>query len=166
MIVFTVTAMMKSSVCKLVKIVDMSCPTIEFTQNMIEKIIRTEIIIERNHGKEISSDLWIEALNTIGIRTKMIKPAEMPKATRFAKEMIRLRQWKGVTEAIISQVNAVKVEKWNSLDTVSRAAIASFYGITEHPGYDCYITPSNSIRKFKCRKAILQFLETPYVSTA
>ena len=39
---------------------------------MLEKIFRTEIIIERNQGKEISPDIWTEVLNVIGIRTKMI----------------------------------------------------------------------------------------------
>ena len=164
---FAVTVKMKSGICEFVSVVDASRPKIEFTQHMIEKIIRTEIIIERNHGKEIPPNLWIEACNVIGIRTKMIKLEEIPEAIRFAKECIQSKKWEGVTKDITDQVNAVKrAEEWDDLHTISRAAIASCYGAVRYPGYDSYMTPSDSIRKFKVRSMILYYLEQPYLPTA
>ena len=75
------------SKCEFIKIHDTEYPEINFTENMLEKIFRTEIIIERNQGKEISPDIWTEVLNVIGIRTKMIKLEEISEAITAVQEM-------------------------------------------------------------------------------
>ena len=161
------TITLKSGICEFVRIVDVSCPEIEFTQDMIEKIIRSEIIIERNQGKEIPPNLWIEASNVIGIRTKMIKLEEIPEAIRFMKELIQSNKLEGVTKDIVDQANAIKgVEEWDDLDTNLRAGIASCYGAVKYPGYDAYMTPSDNIRKFKCRSVILHYIVQSYLPTA
>lgn len=167
MITFNVIVKMNSGICEFVKITDMAHPEIEFTQDMVEKIIRTETIIERNQGKEIPANIWIEALNVIGIRTKMIKLEEIPEAIRFAKEMAQSGQWRGVPEDIINQINAIKgAEEWDDLDTSLRVMIASVYGMKKYPEYNSHMTPSDNIRKFKCRQTILFALEKPYLPTA
>ena len=166
-IMFTVAARMKSGVYELVRITDMAHPKIEFTQDMIEKIIQTEIIIERNQGKEIPSNIWIEALSVIGIRTKMIKLAEIPEAIRLAKKMTQSRQWKRVSEETICQINAIKgTEEWNGLSGILRSMIVTAYGQKKYPGYNIYLTPNGRIQKFKCREIILMVLEKPYIPTA
>ena len=76
-----------SSKCEFIKIHDTEYPEINFTENMLEKIFRTEIIIERSQGKEISPDIWTEVLNVIGIRTKMIKLEEISEAITAVQEM-------------------------------------------------------------------------------
>ena len=56
--------------------------------DIIEKIIRTEIILERQIGKNVPFALYIEALNAVGIKTKMIKLDEIPNAIREAKRSV------------------------------------------------------------------------------
>jgi len=167
MIVFNVIAKMTSGVCEFVNIADLSNSDVEFTEDMIEKIIRTEIIIERYQGKEIPFNIYIEALNVIGIKTKMIKIDEIPEVIRFAKKMAQDGKWQGVSKEMLEQILAIKgAEEWDNLDTTLRALIISPYGFDKYPGYNSYITPSGNIRKFKCRGTILFNLEKPYLPTA
>ena len=167
MITFSAIVNMNSGIYEFVKITDLAHPEIEFTQDMIEKIIRTETIIEQNQGKEIPPNIWIEALNVIGIRTKMIKLDEISDAIRNAKEMIRSKNCTGISQQMIKQINAIKgTEEWDGLDTILRTMIVSIYGMKKYPRYNSCITPSVSIRKFKCRLAILHALEKPYLPTA
>ena len=70
-IVFAAIAKMDSGICSLSKVEVLSPPPKrKLTQAMIEKIIRTEKIIERSHGKTVPTSLCIEALSTIGIKCK------------------------------------------------------------------------------------------------
>lgn len=167
MISFNVIAKMKSGVCEFVKITDLSNPDIEFTQDMIEKIIRTETIIERQQGKDISHNIGIEALNAIGLKTKVIKMDEIPDAIRMVKDMVKKGQYEGVPKDIQDQILAIKgVEEWDDLDTTLRTMIATGYGARKYPEYNIHSTPVDSFRKFKCRITVLQVLEQPYLQTA
>ncbi len=167
MIAFRIVVNMDLDVRESIKITDLAHPEIEFTQDMIEKIIRTETIIEQNPGKEIPPNIWIEALSVIGIRTKMIKLEEISDVIRNAKEMTRSENCTGISQHMIDQINAIKgVEEWNSLDTTLRTIMTSCYGIKKYPEYNVHITPSVNIRKFKCRQTILYILEKPYLPTA
>lgn len=165
--IFNVVARKKSGITEIVNITDLSHPEFKFDQDVIEKIIRTEIIIERNQGKEILPAIYIEALNAIGIKTKMIRLDEIPDAIRFAKEMVQNGQWQGVPKNISDQILAVKdTEEWDSLDTTLRVLIVSVYGMKKYPEFNSHMTPSDSIRKFKCRQTVLFALQKPYLKTA
>ncbi|GFN39565.1 MAG: hypothetical protein YK1309IOTA_520001 [Marine Group I thaumarchaeote] len=167
MISFNVIAKMNSGVCEFVKITDLSNPDVEFTEDMIEKIIRTEIIIERQQGKDISHNIGIEALNAIGLKTKVIKMDEIPDAIKMVQDMVKNGQYEGVPKDIQDQVLAIKgVEEWDDLDSTARTMIATAYGARKYPEYNIHSTPVDSFRKFKCRITVLQVLEQPYLDTA
>ena len=155
-----------SGKCEFIKIYDTEYSEINFTENMLEKIFRTEIIIERSQGKEISSDIWIEALNVIGIRTKMIKLEEIPEAITAVQEMIHTGKLNGIDKNSIERIDKLKVNEWDELDTILRALVSGTYGRKKYPGYDMYITPSKNIKKFKCRRAILFSIVKPFLPTA
>ena len=155
-----------SSKCEFIKIHDTEYPEINFTENMLEKIFRTEIIIERSQGKEISSDIWIEALNVIGIRTKMIKLEEIPEAITAVQEMIHAGKLNSIDKNNIERIDRLKVNEWDELDTTLRALVSGTYGTKKYLGYNMYITPSENIRKFKCRRAILFSIVEPFLPTA
>lgn len=166
-IMFAVVVKMKAGVCKLVRIADMDNPEIEFTQDMIEKIIRTETIMERNQGDWMPNNVYAEAFNVIGIETKMIKLEEIPEVICFAKKMARFEQGKRVSEETISQINAIKgVEEWDSLSTALRSRIVSDYGQKKYPKYRIHMLQGDSIQKFVCRKMLLVALKKLYLSTA
>ncbi|WP_155991235.1 hypothetical protein [Candidatus Nitrosotenuis uzonensis] len=165
---FSVIAKMVSEeACEVVNITELSHPDFQFNQDRIEKIIRTETIIERHPGKEIPFSTYIEALNTIGIRTKMIKMDEIPDAIRYIKDLAQkglLAQYPKETVAQILAINGV--EEWDDLDGVVRATTVSLYGINKYPEFNSHMTPAEKIPKFKCRQSILFALEKPYLETA
>lgn len=164
---FNVIVKKKSDATEIVNITDLSHSDFKFDQDVIEKIIRTEIIIERVQGKEIPPAIWIEALSVIGIKTKMIRLEEIPDAIRFAQETARSGNWGGVPKNVAEQILAIKgVEEWDNLDTTLRALIATVYGMKKYPEFNSHMTPSVSIRKFKCRQTVLFALQKPYLKTA
>ena len=167
MITFTAIAKMNSGVYEFVKIIDMAHPEIEFTQDLIEKIIRTEIIIERQQGKDIPHNIGTEALNAIGLKTKVIKMDEIPDAIRMVKGMVNSGKYAGLPQTIHDQVLAIRgVEEWDDLDSELRTMIVTGYGSQKYPEYNIHSTPVDSFRKFKCRITVLQVLEQPYLQTA
>ena len=85
--VFNVIATKKSNICEFVNVTELK-ENLECTSDIMEKIIRTEIILERQIGKDVPFALYIEALNAIGIKTKMIKLDEIPNAIREAKRSV------------------------------------------------------------------------------
>ena len=167
MITFNVIVKMNSGICEFVKITDMAHPEIEFTQDMIEKIIRTEIVIERQQGKDIPHYIGTEALNVIGLKTKVIKMDEIPDAIRMVKDMVKNGQYEGLPKTIQEQILAIiGVEEWDDLDSALRTMIVIGYGSQKYPEYNIHSTPVDSFRKFKCRITVLQVLEQPYLQTA
>lgn len=166
MMVFNVVAKKKSDVTEFVNITELSHQEIKFHGDLIEKIIRTEIIIERCHGKDVPASIYIEALNAIGVRTKMVKIEEVPDAIRFAQDFAKQGKLE-VPAEMMEKILAIKgAEEWDSLDTNVRAIIASIYGHDKYPGFDSYMTPTDNIRKSKCRQIILMTLAQPYLKTA
>lgn len=164
---FNVVARKKSGITELIDIGELSHPEFKFHQDVIEKIIRTEIIIERSQGKEIPFSIFIEALNAIGIKTKMIRMEEIPDAIQFTKDMIQKGKLRGIQKETVEKILAIKsVEEWDDLESPVRIMIVQCYGIDKYPGFNNYMTPSDSIRKFKCRQTVLMTLMQPYLKTA
>ncbi len=164
---FNVIATMKSGICEIINITDLSHPEVKFTQDMIEKIIRTETILEREQGKDITFSVSIEAMNAIGIKTKMIRMAEIPDAIRMTKEMMKDGHFQGVPKETREQILAIRgSEEWGDLDTIVRTMIISGYGMKKYPEYNSHVTPAEKYRKFKIRQSILFALEKPYLQTA
>ena len=167
LILFKVIARMNSSICEIVQIIDKNHPEIVFTSDMIEKIIRTEIIIERNQGKEISPDLFIEALSVIGIKCKMIQLEKIQEVINFVKEMSKLGKLNHVPSNIRKQIEMIKgEEEWSDLGGQVRSIITYNYSVTKYPGCNFHITSTDTISKYICRLTILAALEKKFIPTA
>lgn len=165
---FSVIAKMVSEeACEVVNITELSHPEFQFNQDIMEKIIRTETIIERHQDKEIPFSTYIEALNAIGIRTKMIRMDEIPAAIRYVKDLAQKGQLTHFPKETVEQILAIKgVEEWDDLESVVRATTVSLYGINKYPEFNSHMTPVDKIPKFKCRQTVLFTLEKPYLKTA
>lgn len=166
-IVFAAIAKMDSDTCNFVEVRSLfPYPESKLTQDMIERIIRTETVIERCSGKTIPMNLCIEALSVIGIKCKMIKQNEISVAIRVTKEAIQ----QGFVECpneIARQVCAIKgVEEWDDIGSILRSAIASIYGPKKYSGYDIYLTPIPNMPKFECRRLVLNLLNNKHFPTA
>ena len=72
----------------------------------------------------------------------------------------------GIDKNSIERIDRLKVNEWDELDTTLRALVSGAYGAKKYLGYDMYITPSENIRKFKCRRAILFSIVKPFLLTA
>lgn len=167
MMIFNVVARKKSDIAELVDVAELSHPEFKFDQDVIEKIIRTEVIIERVQGKDVSASIYIEALNVIGVRTKMVKMEEISDAIQFVKDFAQSGKLQGIKKETLEKIQAIKgVEEWDNLDSEIRAMIASIYGSNKYPGFDSYMTPTDTIRKSKCRQMIIMTLLQPFVKTA
>ena len=166
-IVFAAIAKMNSNTCHFVE-VETLAPNLKrkFTQDMVEKIIRTEIILERCGGKIVPVSICIEALSVIGIKCKMIKQNEIADAIRITKEAFRQGLVK-CPEEMIRKIYAISgVEEWDCMGSELRSTVASTYGRKQYPGYEIYLTPSSNMPKFECRRLILYLLNNKYFPTA
>lgn len=165
MMVFNVIAKLQSGVIELVNVTEVS-QNIECQGDLIEKIIRTEKIIERQQGKDISTAIFIEAISSVGIKVKMIKSDEIPDAIRVAKEYATAGKIQG-REEMNKQILAIRgSEEWNEIVSDVRALICQVYGHQKYPGYNMYMTPTDEIRKSKCRQIIFMTLTQEYLKTA
>ena len=166
MMVFYVTAKMNSGICEFTNVIEIS-ERFECTSDIIEKIIRTEIFLERQEGKDVKSSLFIEAVNAIGIKIKMIKKCEIPDAIRSAKEFINTKKLEGVDKDIIDQLSAIRgAEEWDDLDMTVRNLIDQIYGFKKYPDYNAFMTPTDIIRKSKARGMIVATLKQEHLETA
>ena len=165
MMVFNVIATKKLGVCEFVNVTELK-EDFECTSDIIEKIIRTEIILERQIGKDVPFAFYIEALNVIGIKTKMIKLDEIPNAIREAKRSVNSGKLK-VPDSLKRQILAIiSADEWDDLDMNVRTIVCTAYGSKKYPEYNSCITPSNDIRKSKCRQIILVAIKQQYLQTA
>jgi hypothetical protein len=158
-IYFFVGAQMKNGICSIDVIKDIQNQEVQIDMMVVEKILRTELIIERTSGREISSSAFIEALSAIGVRAKMIPRKEISEAIVYVKELIAKQKVEGADRKLLDAIRDTEsAEKWDSLDTVPRTLIVSCYGSYSYPGYDMYLTPFDNVEKTKCRMTVLQAL--------
>jgi len=164
---FAVVANMKSGICNVEEITELSHEKYIFNDEVIEKILRTDITLERNEGKEILTSSFIEALSKIGIKAKMIKQEELADAIKYAKESIGKGKMVGVPKKIIDDILAVKdVGEWDHLDTMTRTLIIMPYGLSKYDGYSLFLTPSEKLLKSRCRLIILDTIQKKLLESA
>lgn len=167
MIVFCIVAKMHNGMFQIEKLTHVSNPSTDLDNDMIEKILRTEIVIERCRGKDVTANIFIEALSTIGIKTKMIPMKEIKDAIVTSKRMLAGGNSKDLPDFIANEVKLIlSADEWDSLDTRTRAHIVTVYGMKKYPGYNMFITPSDNIRKHKLRTTVLRSLKQQYLPTA
>lgn len=138
----------------------------KFPPDMIEKILRTEIILEKEAGKDITIPTFIEAVSVVGIKAKMIKEGELPDAIEHTKKIAG----EGKLSATPEQLEEIKKikgkEDWDKLSSGTRMLIVTSYGLSKYEGYNFFITPSPAIEKYKARLTIMSALQQKYLDTA
>lgn len=131
------------------------------SDKIIEKIIDTEMVIERFKGKEMPLEAVHEAFSKIGIKLRKLKDEEIEKAIEFSKDMIKQNKIKGMPEEIIPKILSATKDNWEDLDPLVRSVISSGYGSTL-PIEENQIVMSGYVdpmRKFKVRGLIYQILK-------
>lgn len=151
----------------LVEISDFQNKNHKYTMEVIEKILRTEIIIERHEGNSIPISTYIEALSVIGLKSKMMKEDELAVAIEFAKEDIKNKKYEKIPKKWVDEISSMKgVEDWDKISTFARMMINNVYGLSKYPGYNIYITPSPAIEKWKTRTSILNAIQGRFLPVA
>jgi len=165
-IVFFVGVGLKSGIFTVETIASLGREKDPFSSDVVEKILRTEIIIERQQGKDITIPIFIESLSTIGIKSKMIRMEEISDAIRYTKQQLTEGKIQGIKPLIMEELRNLKgIEEWDKLNPNTRALIASTYGHVKHAGYNFYITPSPAIEKWKARIMIMQAIDPKFLET-
>lgn len=164
---FLTVANMKDGICQIETIQDLGHKDYVYTQDVIEKILRTEIILERYEGNTIPASAYIEALSVVGIKSKMIKNSEIGDAIKAAKKLVEDDKLKNAAQKIIEEIKTVKsANEWDELDTFTREAIVMSYGMEKYPGHDVYMTPASEPTKTHCRLTIISAIQDNFIGTA
>ncbi len=138
-----------------------------FPLDMIEKILRTELILEREVGKEISIPTLIESFSVVGIKAKMIKEEEIEDAINYTKKIVSEGHLNNASPEITNEIRNIKgKEAWDNLRTETRSIIAVTYGSSKYEGYNMFFTPVKSSEKYKARLTIMSALQSEYLDTA
>lgn len=162
---FSFTAKMQSGIYEIVNVTEV-IQGFECDEEFIEKIIRTEIILERQPRKNVSTAICIEALSSIGVKSKTIKLEEISEAIRVTKELATLGKLE-VDDEIKNQILTIKdKDEWNDFDSNLKTLICSMYGFKKYPGYNVYMTPVDEINKSKIRQIIIMTIGQPHLKTA
>lgn len=134
----------------------------DFSDKIIEKILETELVIERFPGKDIPIEAAHEAFSKIGIKLRKLKDDEIELAIDYAKKVIDKVQ--GVQKDLIPKVKNTTKENWENANPMIRSLIATTYLSTLKPEKNTLILSSYSdpIRKFKIRDSIYQFLKNNF----
>lgn len=129
-----------------------------YDEATLEKIIRTEEIIERIDGRDIPIEIYIEALSEIGVKAKVIKENEFDTALEWIKNLIstgRFKKNKYMDQKLIDEINSITSStQLENKDAMVRSMIISAYGMFKYPDYNAHIYPSKKIEKYKARKII------------
>lgn len=130
-----------------------------FSDKIIEKILETELVIERFQGIEIPLEAVHEAFSKIGIKLRKLKEDEIEPAINHAKGMAS--KIEGIPKDMIPKIMNTTKDNWETTDPSIRAMIATAYLGTLDPEENTLILSSyiDPIRKFKVRDMIYYFLK-------
>src|SRR5919109_3661016 len=140
------------------KIASVSKENHAFPTDMIERILRTEIILERDAGRDASIPKFVEALSVVGVRAKMIKEEELADAISYVKKLAAQGALSNVPTDTLEEIKNKGREQWDDMKSVTRSLIVNVFGQSKYAGYEAFITPSKGIEKFKARLTIMQAL--------
>lgn len=166
--VVAVVVQRKKEVFLIEKIAVIGHDDYKFTPDMIEKLLRTEIILERDAGKEVFVSTFIESLSVVGVKTKMIKKEELEDAFKFMKDMTSKGNLDNFPKDVLDEIKNKEKEDWDNMKTETRTIIVSTYGSFKYgeQGYNMFTTPVKSIEKYKARLSIMSALQQKYLDTA
>lgn len=141
----------------------------KFDNAVLERILRTEVVLERVKGKDVPISKFVEALSKIGVKAKVLKLSDIPDAVKYTNELIKdnhIEKNQYFTSDVISEIKSlIDSKQWDNISSISRTTISIVYGRVKYPGYNMYIVPSERIEKFKCRKLILESIEKNHIPT-
>lgn len=135
--------------------------------DLVEKILRTEMVLERKGDPDIPTSTYIEALSVIGVRAKEIKETEIQAAIDLVRSYAQKGGLVGIPPAIFDEIRKCRGrEDWDSVSSPARALIVTTYGSSQYRDYDLFLTPTNQIPRWKCRSVIMHTLQTHFLDTA
>lgn len=157
----------KSEIFKIEKVLDLRFKDREIPSEMIEKILRTDIVIERKEGKEIPLSNFIEAASVVGVTMKKLKDNEIESAIEYAKELLSQGRFQPPTEDIRKEILSATKDNWKSLKPETRQTIAPMYGSKIYKGNTVMLTevPDN-VEKWKCRENIMNIIQSEFFPSA
>ncbi len=139
---------------------------LEYNENFIEKVLKTELILDRKDGDSVPLNVFIESMSTIGLKSKVIKHSEMAKMIKKAKEELNNHLFDKLDKNVTNEIKSLlDVEGWYSCSYVTRNIMITTYGNAVYPGYQLYILETDNILKEKCRWTILQNLYHSFFRT-
>lgn len=141
----------------------------EIPTEMVEKIIRTEIILEREPGDEVSFPLFVEAMSVIGLVVKALKKEDRTDAIRFTKELADKGNLENVPQVTVTEIkNIADSSEWDSLSSETRVSIATTYVSNKLKGKVDMVLTRDDIKekKVKARWYIMTALESEYFESA
>ena len=135
----------------------------EFSDKIIEKILDTEMIIERFPGKTIPLEVAHQAFSEIGIKIRKIKDSEIEFAIALSKKMLDEKRIIDLPPELIPKMKEASKENWDELDPLVRSAISMSLSMTLPPENNQMIMSGyiDPIPKFKVRGMIFQILKRP-----
>ena len=136
---------------------------------MFEKIVRTEIILEREKGDEVTIPIFIEAMSVVGLIVKALKNEERLDAIKLAKEAAQNGRFQNAPDSIITEIQKIRdVSEWGDLSGETRVAIATmFVGKKYGKKVNLVLTRDDvKEKKHKARWYIMTALTSQYFKSA
>ena len=122
------------------KIASLSNEDHVFPTDMIERILRTETILEGDAGKDASIPKFIEALSVLGVKSKMIKDDELPDAISYVKNLAFKGALSNTSIATLEEIRNKRSEQWDAMEPVTRSLIVQVFGRSKYAEYKAFIS--------------------------
>jgi len=156
----------KAGIYKIEKIASIGNEDHAFPSDMIERILRADIILERDAGKEISVPNFVEALSVVGVKAKMIREDELAEAINYVRKLAIEGYLANIPQEEIEEIKNKNREKWDEMMPETRSMVVSVYGSMKYPDYRMFFSPTKLVRKFQARLVIMEILQSKYLHTA
>ena len=150
-----------------IKFVDLRTKkTFDYDDNFIEKIMKTELILDRKEGLEVELSVLIESLSSIGLKSKIIKRKELSEIIKNGKKHLRNGVFVKIDVHTKNEMNSLlDIAGWYSCSNLTRTLMIQSFGYTKYPGYQIYILEAETILKEHCRWLILRNLYGDFLPT-
>lgn len=133
---------------------------------LVEKIFRTEVLLEKVEGDNVPVGTYIEAMSVIGVKVKNLKDSEVGPAIELTRRMASKSRLEDVPPEIRKELLSARREDWDKLSSPARAIIACCYGQETYPDFNIFLTPTATVEKWKARGMIAQTLLSEFIKTA
>ena len=94
---------------------------------VIEQVLKTELIIETQTGKDVSLEKTHQAYSKIGLKLRTLRDNEIQPAIDSALLMIKEGKIEGITEKMKDEIKLVTRQNWDDQDPLVRSMIGTSY---------------------------------------